>query len=53
MTLSLQSLKEDVIRAINRINIKKSSFDIIKGELSQSTPLFLYGTYFRSANGDT
>lgn len=30
VTSSLQSLKEDVIKAVNRTNIKKSSFDAIK-----------------------
>src|SRR4030065_2093293 len=30
VTLSLQSLNEDVIKAVNRTNIKKSSFDAIK-----------------------
>lgn len=30
VTSSLQSLKEDVIKAVNRTNIKKSSFDEIK-----------------------
>ena len=41
VTLSLQSLKEDVIRAINRINIKKSSFDIIKANY-RSQRLYSY-----------
>lgn len=41
VTLSLQSLNEDVIKAINRTNIKKNSFDIIKANY-RSQRLYSY-----------
>jgi len=41
VTLSLQSLEEDVLKAINRINIKRDSFDIIKASY-RSQRLYSY-----------